>query len=117
MSAYAEVLARVNRIPGVRGSMVVAAEDGLIVEEELMLGVPGPAAAALVASLFRRARRSVSAAAFGSASYLQVEGESGLLFAAAPHQLGDLLLVVVAEAWVNVGLVRLEAGRAVEALG
>ncbi len=117
MSAYDEVLARVNRIPGVRGSMVVAAEDGLIVEEDLMVGVPGAAAAALVAALFRRARRSVAAASFGSASYLQVEGETGLLFAAAPPELGDLLLVVVAERWVNVGLVRLEAQKAVGALG
>jgi predicted regulator of Ras-like GTPase activity (Roadblock/LC7/MglB family) len=117
VSAYGALLARVNRITGVRGSMVVAAEDGLIVEEELMVGVPGPAAAALVASLFRRARRSVSAAEFGSAAYLQVEGESGLLFAAAPPELGDLLLVVIAESWVNVGLVRLEVGKAVEALG
>ena len=117
MSAYAELLDRVNRVTGVRGSMVVAAEDGLIVEEDLMVGVPGPAVAALVASLFRRARRSVQAAEFGSASFVQVEGDDGLLFAAAPPQLGDLLLVVVAEGWVNVGLVRLEAQRVVEALG
>jgi hypothetical protein len=47
---------------------------------------------------------------------VQVVGEDGLLFAAAPPQLGDLLLVVVAESWVNVGLVRLEAARVVEAL-
>ncbi|HEV3051355.1 MAG TPA: hypothetical protein VGX50_13665, partial [Longimicrobium sp.] len=117
VSAYGAMRDRVNRITGVRGSMVVAAEDGLIVEEDLMVGVPGPAAAALVASLCRRARRSVQAAEFGSASYLQVEGEEGLLFAAAPPQLGDLLLVVIAESWVNVGLVRLEAQKVVEALG
>jgi predicted regulator of Ras-like GTPase activity (Roadblock/LC7/MglB family) len=96
--------------------MVVAAADGLIVEEELMVGVPGPAAAALVASLFRRARRSVQAAEFGNASYMQVEGDDGLLFAAAPPQLGDLLLVVIADSRVNVGLVRLEAQKVVEAL-
>lgn len=117
MSAYDALLARVNRISGVRGSMVVAAEDGLIVAEELMVGVPGPAAAALVAALFRRAARSVAAAEFGEARYLQVEGEDGLLFAAAPAELGDLLLVVVAERWVNVGLVRLEAQKVVGALG
>ena len=117
MSAHSALLERINRVSGVRGSMIVAAEDGLIVEEELMVGVPGPAAAALVAALFRRARRSVEAASFGSAGYLQVEGEGGLLFAAAPPEMGDLLLVVVAEAWVNVGLVRLEAQAAVEGLG
>jgi predicted regulator of Ras-like GTPase activity (Roadblock/LC7/MglB family) len=114
---YGDVLARINRITGVRGCMVVAAEDGLIVDEDLMVGVPGPAAAALVAALFRRARRSVAAAAFGTASYMQVEGEHGVLFAAAPPELRDLLLVVVAESRVNVGMVRLEAQKAVEALG
>ncbi|HEX8394708.1 MAG TPA: hypothetical protein VF665_20345 [Longimicrobium sp.] len=117
MSAYRDMLHRVNRIPGVRGSMIVAVEDGLIVEEDLMVGVPGPAAAALVASLYRRARRSVATAEFGSAAYMQVEGDDGLLFAAAPPQLGDLLLVVIADIRVNVGLVRLEAQKVVEALG
>lgn len=117
MSAYGELLERVNAINGVRGSMVVAAEDGLVVEADLMIGVPGPAVAALVASLFRRARRSVAAADFGAAAFLQVEGDEGLLFAAAPPQLGDLLLVVVAESWVNVGLVRIEAARVAGALG
>lgn len=117
MSGFAEPLERVNRIPGVRGSMVVAAEDGLVVEADLMIGVPGPAVAALVASLFRRARRSVSAAEFGSAAFVQVEGEAGYLFAAAPPEIGDLLLVVIAERWVNVGLLRLEAARIAGTLG
>jgi predicted regulator of Ras-like GTPase activity (Roadblock/LC7/MglB family) len=58
----------------------------------------------------------VQAADFGVASFLQVEADDGLLFAAAPPQLGDLLLVVIAESWVNVGLVRLEAARVVGAL-
>lgn len=116
-SDFGELLAGVNRIPGVRGSMVVAAEDGLVVEEDLMVGVPGAAVAALVASLFSRARRSVRAAELGSASFMQVEGEDGLLFAAAPDGPGDLLLVVVAEDWVNVGMVRLEASRAAGSLG
>lgn len=117
MSAYGALLNRVNRVSGVRGSMVVALEDGLIVEDDLMVGVPGEAVAALVASIFRRARRSVEGAELGAAQFVQVEGDDGLLFAAAPPQLGDLLLVVVAESWVNVGLVRLEAAKVVEALG
>lgn len=117
MTVYDELLGRVNAINGVRGSMIVAAEDGLVVEADLMIGVPGPAVAALVASLFGRARRSTQAAAFGATAFLQVEGADGLLFAAAPQELGDLLLVVVAESWVNVGLVRLEAARVAGALG
>jgi predicted regulator of Ras-like GTPase activity (Roadblock/LC7/MglB family) len=117
VSAYGALLDRVNRVSGVRGSMVVALEDGLIVEDDLMVGVPGEAVAALVASIFRRARRSVESAELGAAQFVQVEGDHGLLFAAAPPELGDLLLVVVAESWVNVGLVRLEAAKVVEALG
>jgi predicted regulator of Ras-like GTPase activity (Roadblock/LC7/MglB family) len=117
VSAYGELLGHVNRVPGVRGSMIVALEDGLMVAEDLMVGVPGAAVAALVASIFRRAAKSLRGADFGAAQLVQVEAEEGLLFAAAPPQLGDLLLVVVAESWVNVGLVRLEAARVVEALG
>jgi hypothetical protein len=45
VSGYAELLDRVNRVTGVRGSMVVAVEDGLVVAEELMMGVPGDAVA------------------------------------------------------------------------
>jgi predicted regulator of Ras-like GTPase activity (Roadblock/LC7/MglB family) len=117
VSAYGVLLDRVNRVSGVRGSMVVALEDGLIVEEDLMVGVPGGAVAALVASIFRRARRSVETAEFGHAQFVQVEADDGLLFAAAPPAMGDLLLVVIAEGWVNVGMVRLEAAKVVEALG
>ena len=117
MSAYGELLERVNRVTGVRGSMVVAVEDGLVVEEDLMVGVAGDAVAALVASIFRRARKSLEAAGFGAAGFLQVDADDGLLFAAAPPRFDDLLLVVVAERWVNVGLVRLEAAKVVGALG
>jgi predicted regulator of Ras-like GTPase activity (Roadblock/LC7/MglB family) len=116
MSTAAERLRRVNRVPGVKGSMIVAVEDGLVVESDLMIGVPGPALAALVASLFNRARRSLAGARLGEPSFLQVETEGGILFAVAPEPLGDLLLVVAAEAWVNIGLVRLEAARVVETL-
>jgi predicted regulator of Ras-like GTPase activity (Roadblock/LC7/MglB family) len=116
MSTAAELLRRLNRVPGVKGSMLVAVEDGLVVEADLMIGVPGPALAALVASLFNRARRSLSGARLGEPTFLQVEAEGGMLFAAAPERVGELLLVVAAEAWVNVGLVRLEAARVVDAL-
>jgi predicted regulator of Ras-like GTPase activity (Roadblock/LC7/MglB family) len=114
--SFSALLQGVNRVRGVRGSMVVAAEDGLMVESELMFGVPGPAVAALVASLFRRAQRSAAGAGMGEAALLQMEAEEGYLFAAAPPGEGELLLVVIAERWVNVGMVRLALGRVVERL-
>jgi predicted regulator of Ras-like GTPase activity (Roadblock/LC7/MglB family) len=114
--SFAALLQGINRVRGVRGSMVVASDDGLVVESELMFGVPGPAVAALVASLFRRAQRSVAGAKLGESSFLQLEAEEGYLFAVAPPQGGDLLLVVVAERWVNVGLVRLAVAQVAERL-
>lgn len=117
MSTFTALLEQVNRVPGVRGAMIVASEDGLIVEADVMIGVAGATVAALVASLFRRARRAMLGAQLGSVSFLQLDAEHGLLFAAAPPQLGDLLLVVVADSYVNVGLVRLEAAGIAEALG
>lgn len=117
MSRLGGLLSGVNRISGVRGSMIVAADDGLVVEADLMVGVPGPAVAALAASLFGRARRSVAASDLGSLAFLQLEAADGLVFAAAPAAGSDLLLVVVADPNVNVGLVRIEAGRAAGEMG
>lgn len=114
--SFSALLQDLNRVRGVRGSLVVAAEDGLMVESELMFGVPGPALAALVASLFRRAQRSVAGARLGRSSFLQLEADDGYLFAAAPPQGGDLLLVVIAERAVNVGMVRLAAAKVMEKL-
>jgi predicted regulator of Ras-like GTPase activity (Roadblock/LC7/MglB family) len=116
MTEMTELLRRVNRVPGVRGSLLAAVEDGLMVDADLMIGVPGEALAALVASLFRRARRSVGSARLGELQFLQVEAEDGLVFAIAAEQMEDLLLVVTAEKWVNIGLVRLEAARVLEGL-
>lgn len=117
MSRAEALLRRVNRVAGVRGSLLVAAEDGLVVAADLMIGVPGEALAALVASLFRRSRRSVGAASLGELGYLQVEADEGLIFAAAAPGMDDVLLVVAAEKWVNIGLVRLETARVLEELG
>ncbi|MGH7457905.1 MAG: roadblock/LC7 domain-containing protein [Longimicrobiaceae bacterium] len=116
MNGYGTLLEAVNRVPGVRGAMVAAAGDGLVVEEDLMVGVPGPPVAALAASLFQRARRSLAAAELGSISFLQVEAEHGYLFVAAPGRGSDLLLITVAERWTNVGMVRLEMLRGAGAL-
>ena len=81
MNATQDALDRVTRVPGVRGALVVAAADGLVVAEQLMDGVDGQAVAALAGSLIgrlgphRRARgdaarrRSSSSAARTAASW------------------------------------------------
>jgi hypothetical protein len=58
----------------------------------------------------------VAGAGLGDSSFLQLEADEGYLFAASPEGEGELLLVVVAERWVNVGMVRLAVTRVVEKL-
>ena len=51
-------LERVTRVPGVRGSLLISATDGLVVAERLMDGIDGRAIAALAASLIQRLGRA-----------------------------------------------------------
>jgi predicted regulator of Ras-like GTPase activity (Roadblock/LC7/MglB family) len=95
---------------GVLGAMVVGLDDGMIVASTLQLGVNGNAFAALTASLYRKARRSAAAAGFGATGFLELSAEQGRVCAAGGE---ELVLVVVCEARVNVGLLRVELLRAV----
>ena len=70
--------------------------------------------AALAASLFRKARLSSTAARLGSVSFLQLDAERGRICAAGGR--GELVIVVVADASANVGLIRVELLKALETL-
>lgn len=105
---FREAVARLNRIPGVQGAMIVDAEDGIPVEAEVMEHLRGPVVAALAAQLFRRAARSAEAARFQELRSLHLEAERGSVFAS---RAGPLLVVVVADQEANFGLVRVEVGR------
>lgn len=112
--AYRRLLEAITRVRGVRGAMLVAAADGLIVAEALMEGVRGNAVAALAASLTKRVGSAAEASGVGLPHFLQLQATEGVLLAVPAGQ--DLLLVTVADPDVNVGLARLEMLRAVEAL-
>ena len=114
MSADLErALDRISRVRGVRGSMFVAADDGLVVAELLMEGVNGRAVAALAASLARKAGGASGAMGAGRVRFVQMAADGGtLLLAPAPQ---DLLVVALTEPHVNVGLCRIEMIRAAEA--
>ncbi len=113
--SYARALDLVTRVRGVRGAMLVAGDDGLVVAEQLMEGIKGPAVAALAASVAARLGRAMEAAGVGASLFWHLQGERGaLLVVPAPS---GLLVVAVAEPEVNVGLVRLELLRAAEAMG
>ena len=113
-SPFSGILQSLIRQRGVVGSMVVSESDGIIVDSNLQIGVRGPVVAALAASLFRKARMSAEAAGFGGATFLQLEAEHGRVCAVGRN---DLVIVAVAEARSNVGLIRVELLKALERLG
>lgn len=109
MSAFEPVIAAVTRHRGVTACLVVSEEDGIVVEGTAHIGVNTAAFAALTASLFRKAARASSAAGFGGVRFFDLEAEQGRVMAAGR---GGLILVAVADARVNLGLVRVELLRA-----
>ena len=117
MTATAEfrrALELVTRVRGVRGAMLVSGDDGLVIAEQLMEGIKGPAVAALAASLAGRLRRAMEAAGVGPSVFWHLQATDGALLV-VPTASG-MLVVAVAEPDVNVGLARLELLRAAEAL-
>ena len=102
-----------TRQRGVRGSLAVSAADGISIDSNLQFGEDGARVAALAASLYRKARLSARAAGLGGAGFMQLEAESGRLCAIGGD---EVVLVVVAEATANVGLIRVEMLRAAERL-
>ena len=106
----------VTRVRGVRGAMLVSAEDGLVVAEQLMEGIKGGAVAALAASLAGRLGRAMQAAGTGTSVFWHLQAEQGAILV-VPGAGGDgagILVVAVAEPDVNIGLVRLELLKAAE---
>ena len=114
-AGYARALDLVTRVHGVRGAMLVAGDDGLVIAEQLMEGIKGTALAALAASLGTRLRRAMEGAGVGAGQFWHLQAERGALLV-VPAESG-VLVVAVADPDVNVGLVRLELLRAAESVG
>jgi predicted regulator of Ras-like GTPase activity (Roadblock/LC7/MglB family) len=107
-------LERITRVRGVRGAMIVSAEEGLVVAESSMEGIDGGAVAALTAGVVARLGRATEAAGRSTPAFVHLQAEHGALLAVPVP--GDLLVVAVTDPEVNVGLVRLELRRAAEHL-
>ncbi len=109
-----QALDAITRVHGVRGAMLVAQEDGLIVAEAVMEGIRTNAVAALAASLAQRFRKASEKAGVGEPRFLHLQAKRGsVLTVPAPE---DVLVVVIAEPNVNIGLVKLEMQRVAGAI-
>ena len=113
MTAFTHILDGFSRQRGVRASLVVSAPDGIAIESNLQMGEDGSRVAALAASLYRKARKSATAAGLGTTGFLQLEAEQGRLCMLGGE---EVILVVVTQREANVGLVRVEMLRAAESL-
>jgi predicted regulator of Ras-like GTPase activity (Roadblock/LC7/MglB family) len=109
---YDGLLAYVMSMPGIRGSLVVAVRDGLVVAGRVHIGVHGAAVAALAASLYRRACRATGEGETGS-RFVEIEASQGRIMIAGK---GDLALMAVVESRANAGQARLAVRRAAEGL-
>lgn len=111
---FSPMLESLTRHRGVRASLIVSEGDGLVVDSNLRFGQDGERVAALAASVYRKARLSARAARLGSVAFLQLDAERGRICAAGGRS--DLVIVVVADAAANVGLIRMELLKALETL-
>jgi predicted regulator of Ras-like GTPase activity (Roadblock/LC7/MglB family) len=111
-SPYDGLLGYVMSMPGIRGSLVVAVRDGLVVDGRVHIGVHGAAVAALAASLYRRACRATGHTETGS-RFVEIEASEGRIMIAGK---GDLALMAVVDRRANAGQARLAVRRAAESL-
>lgn len=106
MSAFLEgVLREVCRVEGVRGALLVSADDGLVVAESAMDGLEAGPVAALAASLARRLSCTTTALGEPPPTLLALEATEGGLVVVTGN--GGLLLVAVTEPDTNAGMLRL----------
>ena len=105
MSNFAPILGAVTRHRGIIACLVVAEEDGIVVDGSALVGVDTAAFAALTASLYRKAARAAVSAGFGGTTFCDLEAEQGRVLAAGRN---GLVLVAVAESRANLGLLRVE---------
>jgi len=102
----------VTRIRGVRGALVVHADDGMVVADSLMESVRGNAVAALAAGIALRFGNAALSTGVGSPHFLHLQATGGTLII-VPGPTG-VLVVVIGDKELNVGLARLEMLRVAE---
>jgi len=107
-----EILEKLNRLPSVIGSILVA-EDGIVIASELATAVESDVVGALVSAIGTVTKKAISRLQRGEFDIVIIEAEGGKVFIT---QTTKGFLGVMAERDVNIGMVRLELTSAVEAV-
>lgn len=111
---WEETLREITGVVGVRGALIVSAEDGLVVAESAMEGLETASVAAFAASLIARAERTAAAMQLSAPTRVHVTAEAGMLFAVAGAE--PLWLVAVTDPSAELGRLRLLLGDLAAAL-
>lgn len=106
---FREAVRRLSHVPGVSGAMVVDADAGVAVAEELMPDVEGTAIGALAGALYGRTAQASISAGLGELGALQLAADGGHVLIAGA---GELIVVAVVTDDAQIGRVRIEAQRA-----
>ena len=113
MNNFDVVVARLQRVQGVAGVMLVGIEDGMVIAGDAGPGRDSDTAAALAASLVRRTRNAAHDAGLGVANFVRLEAERGHMCATVA---GEVVVVAMTSAGINLGRLRLEMMGAKEML-
>lgn len=106
--AWEDLLRAVTRVAGVRGALVMSADDGLLVAETAMTDLETADVAALAAALVTRAARTCDAIEPSIPRLLHLEASAGAILAAAGPT--PLWLVAVTTPDAEFGKLRLLLG-------
>jgi len=107
-----EVLAELNRMKGVMGSLI-AAPDGMIIAADLAVQTPDEVLGAMAASIGATIAKALERMQQGKFVQAMMDAENGKIFIT---DAGIGYLVVVTDKDVNVGLIRVEMRNAAEKL-
>ena len=106
------ILAKINQLPGVLGSALVA-EDGIPIASDLAVAVRDEIVGAMVSTVGVSTMKSVGRLNQGKMQLVVVEAQNGKLFV-APTNKG--FLGVLTDDDVNIGLIRIELSEAVNSV-
>ncbi|ACV24011.1 roadblock/LC7 domain-containing protein [Methanocaldococcus fervens] len=103
-------LIELNKTEGIKGSMVVG-KDGLVIASQLPGNIDAELVGAMASASFGAAERTAAELGMGNLEQTMIEGEHGKVLMV---DAGEGILVVLADAKVNLGLIRITMKRTAE---